>query len=113
METQPHNLRKADNLRKQKHTLATCTGTTVSVDDSSSQVQMHCDVANKSVSVNSIVIFNVYAMYFLQKVFNDPVHGHIKLHPLLVKIIDTLQFQRLRYISQLGGCYFGVPWSLS
>eukprot|EP00731_Ephydatia_muelleri_P038527 Em0793g3a len=35
-------------------------------------------------------------------VFNDPTHGHIELHPLLVKIIDTPQFQRLRYIKQLG-----------
>ena len=37
------------------------------------------------------------------KVFNDPVHGHIELHPLCCKIIDTPQFQRLRYLKQLGG----------
>ncbi|XP_030067486.1 deoxynucleoside triphosphate triphosphohydrolase SAMHD1 [Microcaecilia unicolor] len=43
------------------------------------------------------------------KVFNDPIHGHIELHPLLVKIIDTPQFQRLRYIKQLGGSYFVFP----
>ncbi|XP_078367264.1 deoxynucleoside triphosphate triphosphohydrolase SAMHD1-like isoform X2 [Oculina patagonica] len=43
------------------------------------------------------------------KVFNDSVHGHIELHPLLVKIIDTPQFQRLRNIKQLGGCYFVYP----
>ncbi|KAI5625235.1 deoxynucleoside triphosphate triphosphohydrolase SAMHD1 isoform X1 [Silurus asotus] len=43
------------------------------------------------------------------KVFNDPVHGHIELHPLLVKIIDTPQFQRLRYIKQLGGAYYVFP----
>ncbi|XP_060776797.1 deoxynucleoside triphosphate triphosphohydrolase SAMHD1-like [Neoarius graeffei] len=42
-------------------------------------------------------------------VFNDPIHGHIELHPLLVKIIDTPQFQRLRYIKQLGGAYFVFP----
>ena len=36
------------------------------------------------------------------QVFNDPIHGHIVLHPLMVKIIDTPQFQRLRYIKQLG-----------
>uniref|UniRef100_A0A3B3RW28 SAM domain and HD domain 1 n=1 Tax=Paramormyrops kingsleyae TaxID=1676925 RepID=A0A3B3RW28_9TELE len=29
---------------------------------------------------------------------NDPIHGHIELHHLLVRIIDTPQFQRLRYI---------------
>ncbi|XP_031564010.1 deoxynucleoside triphosphate triphosphohydrolase SAMHD1-like [Actinia tenebrosa] len=43
------------------------------------------------------------------KVFNDPVHGHIEVHPLCIKIIDTPQFQRLRNIKQLGGCYFVFP----
>ncbi|KAL3064928.1 hypothetical protein OYC64_001041 [Pagothenia borchgrevinki] len=43
------------------------------------------------------------------KVFNDPIHGHMELHPLLVKIIDTPQFQRLRYIKQLGAGYFVYP----
>ena len=38
------------------------------------------------------------------QVFNDPVHGHIELHPLMVKFIDTPQFQRLRYIKQQGLC---------
>ncbi|XP_036447116.1 deoxynucleoside triphosphate triphosphohydrolase SAMHD1, partial [Colossoma macropomum] len=43
------------------------------------------------------------------KVFNDPIHGHIELHPLLVRIIDTPQFQRLRHIKQLGGTYLVFP----
>jgi hypothetical protein len=43
------------------------------------------------------------------QVFNDPIHGHIELHPLMVKIIDTPQFQRLRYIKQLGGSYWVFP----
>ncbi|XP_072168740.1 deoxynucleoside triphosphate triphosphohydrolase SAMHD1-like [Diadema setosum] len=43
------------------------------------------------------------------KVFNDPVHGHIDLHPLLIRIIDTPQFQRLRFIKQLGCSYFVFP----
>lgn len=43
------------------------------------------------------------------KVFNDPIHGHIEIHPLCVKIIDTPQFQRLRSIKQLGGTYFVYP----
>ncbi|XP_061428011.1 deoxynucleoside triphosphate triphosphohydrolase SAMHD1 [Lethenteron reissneri] len=43
------------------------------------------------------------------KVFNDPIHGHIVLHPLLVRIIDTPQFQRLRNIKQLGGTYWVFP----
>uniref|UniRef100_A0A3B4YXU3 Deoxynucleoside triphosphate triphosphohydrolase SAMHD1 n=1 Tax=Stegastes partitus TaxID=144197 RepID=A0A3B4YXU3_9TELE len=43
------------------------------------------------------------------QVFNDPIHGHVEMHPLLIKIIDTPQFQRLRYIKQLGGTYFVFP----
>ncbi|XP_062314410.1 deoxynucleoside triphosphate triphosphohydrolase SAMHD1 [Osmerus eperlanus] len=43
------------------------------------------------------------------KVFNDPIHGHVEMHPLLVRIIDTPQFQRLRFIKQLGGTYFVFP----
>uniref|UniRef100_A0A673B916 HD domain-containing protein n=1 Tax=Sphaeramia orbicularis TaxID=375764 RepID=A0A673B916_9TELE len=44
-----------------------------------------------------------------KEVFNDPVHGHVELHPLLCKIIDTPQFQRLRNIKQLGGAYYVYP----
>ncbi|XP_060584901.1 deoxynucleoside triphosphate triphosphohydrolase SAMHD1-like [Ruditapes philippinarum] len=43
------------------------------------------------------------------KIFNDPIHGNIELEPLLVKIVDTPQFQRLRFIKQLGGAYFVYP----
>ncbi|KAL3060859.1 hypothetical protein OYC64_009130 [Pagothenia borchgrevinki] len=43
------------------------------------------------------------------EVFNDPIHGGMELHPLLVKIIDTPQFQRLRNIKQLGACYLVYP----
>uniref|UniRef100_A0A8C8C3M4 Deoxynucleoside triphosphate triphosphohydrolase SAMHD1 n=1 Tax=Oncorhynchus tshawytscha TaxID=74940 RepID=A0A8C8C3M4_ONCTS len=42
-------------------------------------------------------------------VFNDPIHGHVEMHPLLVRIMDTPQFQRLRHIKQLGGAYFVFP----
>ena len=37
------------------------------------------------------------------KLFNDSVHGHFELHPLLCRVIDTPQFQRLRDLRQLGG----------
>ncbi|XP_065828107.1 deoxynucleoside triphosphate triphosphohydrolase SAMHD1-like [Oscarella lobularis] len=43
------------------------------------------------------------------KVFNDPIHGHIEIDPLCIRIIDTPQFQRLRSLKQLGGCYFVFP----
>ncbi|KAL4234945.1 SAM domain and HD [Mactra antiquata] len=44
-----------------------------------------------------------------RKVFNDPIHGHIAIHNVCVKIIDTPQFQRLRFLKQLGTCYFVYP----
>uniref|UniRef100_A0A452QUV8 SAM and HD domain containing deoxynucleoside triphosphate triphosphohydrolase 1 n=1 Tax=Ursus americanus TaxID=9643 RepID=A0A452QUV8_URSAM len=47
--------------------------------------------------------------YLAHLVINDPIHGHIELHPLLIRIIDTPQFQRLRYIKQLGGSYYIFP----
>ncbi|XP_016331990.1 deoxynucleoside triphosphate triphosphohydrolase SAMHD1-like, partial [Sinocyclocheilus anshuiensis] len=43
------------------------------------------------------------------KVLNDPIHGHIELHPLLLRFIDTPQFQELRHIKQLGGAYLVFP----
>uniref|UniRef100_A0A673HL14 Deoxynucleoside triphosphate triphosphohydrolase SAMHD1 n=1 Tax=Sinocyclocheilus rhinocerous TaxID=307959 RepID=A0A673HL14_9TELE len=43
------------------------------------------------------------------QVLNDPIHGHIELHPLLLRFIDTPQFQRLRHIKQLGGTYLVFP----
>ncbi|XP_060569667.1 deoxynucleoside triphosphate triphosphohydrolase SAMHD1-like isoform X1 [Ruditapes philippinarum] len=46
---------------------------------------------------------------FSAKIFNDPLYGQIELHPLCVKIIDTPQFQRLRYIKQLETVYLVYP----
>lgn len=43
------------------------------------------------------------------QILNDPIHGHIEIHPLCVRIVDTPQFQRLRSIKQLGGTYFVYP----
>ncbi|KAL7676151.1 hypothetical protein ACOME3_002408 [Neoechinorhynchus agilis] len=44
-----------------------------------------------------------------RKIFNDSIHGHIELHPLLVRIIDTVQFQRLRDIKQLSTAHYVYP----
>ena len=43
------------------------------------------------------------------KVFNDAVHGHMELHPLIIAVIDTDQFQRLRNLKQLGVAYLVFP----
>ncbi|XP_059152303.1 deoxynucleoside triphosphate triphosphohydrolase SAMHD1-like [Physella acuta] len=43
------------------------------------------------------------------KVYNDPVHGHIQLNPACQCIVDTPQFQRLRYLKQLGMVYYVYP----
>lgn len=43
------------------------------------------------------------------RLFQDSVHGAIKIDPLLVAIIDTPQFQRLRDLKQLAGVYWVFP----
>jgi hypothetical protein len=43
------------------------------------------------------------------KVFNDCVHGHIKLHEVCVMIVDTPEFQRLRNLKQNIPAYFVYP----
>ena len=43
---------------------------------------------------------------FICPIFNDPVHGSIELHPLLVSIVNTPAFNRLKNIKQLGICIY-------
>ncbi|KAJ1952038.1 SAM domain and HD, partial [Dispira parvispora] len=43
------------------------------------------------------------------KHFNDPAHGYISFGPFMLDIIDTPQFQRLRYLKQMGTSYFVFP----
>ena len=45
----------------------------------------------------------------MKKTFNDPVHGTIEVNDILIKIIDTPEFQRLRSIRQLGAVHFVFP----
>ncbi|CEG42205.1 hypothetical protein F443_18676 [Plasmopara halstedii] len=43
------------------------------------------------------------------KLFNDQVHGYIKVNGLCVSLMDTPQFQRLRDLKQLGTLYYVFP----
>lgn len=43
------------------------------------------------------------------KEFNDPIHGFIKVSNIACRIIDTMEFQRLRYLHQLGTCHYVFP----
>lgn len=45
----------------------------------------------------------------MSKIFNDPIHGRIKIPDYCVKIIDTVAFQRLRNLKQLGLTSFVFP----
>ncbi len=36
------------------------------------------------------------------QLIKDPIHGSVELHPLLCKIINTEEFNRLKFIRQLG-----------
>lgn len=42
----------------------------------------------------------------MSKKIYDPIHKYMTFEPLLLKIIDTIEFQRLRNIKQLGFCYY-------
>jgi HD superfamily phosphohydrolase len=41
--------------------------------------------------------------------FNDPIHGYMEFDPLLVAIIHTPGFQRMKDIKQLGASYWIFP----
>ena len=41
--------------------------------------------------------------------FNDPIHGYLEFDPLLLKIIHTPYFQRMKDIKQLGASYWIFP----
>ena len=39
----------------------------------------------------------------------DPIHGYIEITRLMLKFIDTMEFQRLRDLKQLGATFFVFP----
>ncbi|CAC11339.1 IFN-gamma-induced (putative GTP-binding protein) protein Mg11 related protein [Thermoplasma acidophilum] len=43
------------------------------------------------------------------KIIQDPVHGPIRASDAILEMIDTPEFQRLRYIKNLGLCYLVFP----
>ena len=43
------------------------------------------------------------------KVFNDAVLGHVEIHPVCVRVMDTVEFQRLRRLKQLGPTEWVFP----
>lgn len=43
------------------------------------------------------------------KVFFDKIHGYIKVDPIALSIIDTYEFQRLRFIKQTGVVSYVFP----
>lgn len=43
------------------------------------------------------------------KLFNDQIHGYIRMDDLCMSVIDTPQFQRLRDLKQLGTLYYVFP----
>lgn len=47
-----------------------------------------------------------YNNYMKNKLILDPIHGYIQLPEICVKIIDTIQFQQLKYKKQLGAAYY-------
>lgn len=45
----------------------------------------------------------------MNKTIYDPIHKYMDFEPLLLEIINTIEFQRLRDIKQLGLCYYVFP----
>jgi HD superfamily phosphohydrolase len=48
-------------------------------------------------------------MLKMAKIFKDPIHGCIRLPELLIRFVDTPQFQRLRRLRQLGPVHHVYP----
>lgn len=55
----------------------------------------------------------MFVDFYIEQIYNDALYGLIELHPLLRKIMDTPEFQRLRSIKQLGMCIDCVVVSIA
>ena len=45
----------------------------------------------------------------MAKIINDSIHGHVVVPEIVVKMIDTPQFQRLRRLKQTGASHYIYP----
>ena len=50
---------------------------------------------------NNIIMYACMLEIHVQLI-NDAIHGPVELNSLLIAILDTPEFQRLRFIKQLG-----------
>eukprot|EP01041_Mallomonas_annulata_P005036 gene5036-10087_t len=71
--------------------------------------RMNPDHDSRFESSDAEEISKNYSNSIPEKGFNDPIHGHIIMEPICVSIIDTPQFQRLRFLRQLGTCFLVFP----
>ena len=58
----------------------------------------------------------IYKYGGIMKIFRDPIHnvinldtGDKKVNDLIISLVDSREFQRLRFIKQLGFAYFAYP----
>lgn len=66
-------------------------------------------ILRRSHSLDEFSLEKAMAGHPKAKVINDSIHGHIQFPPVAVAIIDTSQFQRLRFLKQVGNCHFVYP----
>jgi len=45
----------------------------------------------------------------MSKIIYDPIHKYMTFDSIILKLIDTVEFQRLKNIKQLGLCYYVFP----
>ena len=45
----------------------------------------------------------------MSKIIYDPIHKYMTFDSIILQIIDTIEFQRLKNIKQLGLCYYVFP----